>query len=257
MRDAAGMRCWDFSLRALLLLLAFGWPSLLTAEVSSSAFEAANKLYYEGKFAEAAPAYEKLVQAAPASAALYFNLGNAWFKAGQIGRAIVAYRKAERLTPRDPDIRANLQFARNQVQGPSLVPKRWQRGLDRLTLNEWTLLAAGALWIWLIALAIFQWRPAWRRNFRTLLLGLTVATVLLSACLAAAIDQQRSVQTAVLVAPETMVRNGPLEESKNLFAIHDGAELRVLERKDDWLLVAIDARRTGWLRREQVLPAAN
>ena len=75
-------------------------------------FDTANKLYEEGKFAEAAAAYESLVQSRQVSAALYFNLGNAWFKSGQIGRAIAAYRQAEQMTPRDPDLRANLQFAR-------------------------------------------------------------------------------------------------------------------------------------------------
>jgi Flp pilus assembly protein TadD len=69
---------------------------------------------------EAAAAYEQILTNGAVSPALYFNLGNAHFKAGQLGRAIAAYRQAERLTPRDPDVRANLQFARNRVQGPTL-----------------------------------------------------------------------------------------------------------------------------------------
>ena len=51
------------------------------------------------------------------------NLGNAYFKSGQLGKAIAAYREAEQMSPRDPDVRANLRFARNQVQGPTLRPR--------------------------------------------------------------------------------------------------------------------------------------
>ena len=108
-------------------------PAQSPGGVSATAFDSANKLYEEGKFAEAVSAYEKLAQSGETSAALYFNLGNAFFKSGQIGRAVAAYRTAEQLTPRDPDVRANLQFARNQAQGPTLSPGRWQRWLGRLS----------------------------------------------------------------------------------------------------------------------------
>src|SRR5207249_8839840 len=131
-----------------------------------------NKLYEQGKHSEAAANYEKLIQTGWVSAALYFNLGNALFKSGQIGRAIAAYRQAEQLAPRDPDVRANLQFARNQAQGPTLSPSRWQHGLGKLTLNEWTLLASGAVWLWFLLLAASQWRPVWRRSFGRLLVTL-------------------------------------------------------------------------------------
>src|SRR4051794_29504249 len=85
------------------LLALLGTPA--RAEDLAAAFDQANKLYEQGKFAEAAGAYEKLAQSTPASPALYFNLGNAWFKAGQSGRAIAAYRRAEILAPRDPNLR--------------------------------------------------------------------------------------------------------------------------------------------------------
>jgi len=122
--------------------------------------------YEEGKYNEAATAYAKLLQTGQTSAALYFNLGNAFFKSGQMGRAVAAYRLAGPTHSRDPDVRANLQFARNQIQGPTLLPGRWQRWLSRLTLNEWTFLAAGAVWVWLLLLAVRQWWPALKAPLR-------------------------------------------------------------------------------------------
>jgi tetratricopeptide (TPR) repeat protein len=221
----------------------------------AASFEEANKLYYEGKFPEAATAYEQLKQSGVKSPALYFNLGNALLKSGQPGRAILAYRAVERLTPRDPDVRANLQFARNQVQGPTIKPASWQISVAKLTLNEWTLLACGSVWLWLFIAAAWQWRSQWRRSLRGLLAGWGLASILICACFATALYENRFVQNAVVVAREAVVRHGPLQESQNAFTLHDGSEVRVLDRKDDWLFVTTDLRRAGWLRQDQVAMA--
>jgi tetratricopeptide (TPR) repeat protein len=229
------------------------FPAQSPAAVSAAAFESANKLYEEGKFTDAASAYEKLARSGETSAALYFNLGNAFFKSGQIGRAVAAYRTAEQITPRDPDLRANLQFARNQAQGPTLSPGRWQRWLGRLTLNEWTLLAAVAVWLWLLLLAVRQWRPALKPALRTYVLSLAILAGLLCACVAATLRETRFTRTAIVITADAVVRYGPLAESPTAFTVHDGAELRVLDQKDEWLQVSAGPRRVGWLRRDQTL----
>lgn len=240
-------------LLSLAWLVAALLPLCSQAAVPAAAFEAANKLYEEGKFADAATAYEKLAQSGQVSAALYFNLGNACFKSGQIGRAIAAYRAAQQITPRDPDLRANLQFARNQTPAPTLSLSRWQRWLGRLTLNEWTLLAAGAVWLWLLLLAVLQWRPTLRPALRSYVFSLAALAVLLCACVAAALGETRFTRIAIVVAREATVRYGPLAESPAAFTVHDGAELRVLDQKDEWLQVSAGPRRIGWLRRDQTL----
>lgn len=229
------------------------WPLAARPEAMSADFEAANKLYEEGKYAEAAASYEKLLQGGRVSAALYFNLGNAAFKSSQIGRAIGAYRQAERLAPRDPDVRANLQFARNQVQGPTLPTGRWQRWLNRFTLNEWTVMAAAVAWLLFLLLALLQWRPALKATLRRTVLAAAAGAVLLAACLGAALYQARSVRTAIVVRPEAVVRAGWFDESKEAFTVHDGAELKVLDQNDKWLQVTAGPLRLGWVPRKDVV----
>ncbi len=228
----------------------------LQAQDPASAFDAANKLYEQGKYAEAASAYDRLLQAGHASASVYFNLGNALFKSSQIGRAIAAYRHAERITPRDPDLRANLQFARKQPAGLTLSPTPWERWLGKLTLNEWTLLAAVAGWFWFLLLAVFQWRPALRRSLRPALFLLGIAALLLGGCLSAAFYHARFTHTAIVVVKDAPVHYGPFDESPRAFTVSDGAELRLLDHKDDWLQVATDPRHIGWLRRDQIMLAS-
>src|ERR1041385_4838407 len=79
---------------------------------TSDDFKAANQLYDAGKFAEAAAVYEKLE---PKTAHVYYNLGNAWFRQGKMGLAVLNYERARRLAPRDPDILANLKFAEQRL----------------------------------------------------------------------------------------------------------------------------------------------
>jgi tetratricopeptide (TPR) repeat protein len=234
-----------------------GFSSLPAAEPVASAFDAANKLYEQGKFTDAALAYEKILQSGPSSSAVYFNLGNARFKAGQIGKAIAAYQLAEKLIPRDPDLRANLRFARNQVQGPTLSPPLWKRWLGQLSVNEWTVLAAVALWLWFLVLCLLQWRPSLKPSLRFYALALGLFVAVSGTMLGVAWSQNRPANSAIVILPEAVVRQGPLDESRTNFTLHDGAEVQVLDRKDDWLQITIDPRRIGWVKRDQVLVAPN
>jgi tetratricopeptide (TPR) repeat protein len=241
-----------FIVIGLLLLGTLSSPWCKGAEVSA-AFDAANKLYDEGKFADAAAAYQKITDSGQTSATLYFNLGNACFKSGQIGKAIASYRRAEQATPRDPDIRANLQFARNQIQAPTATLSRWQIWLAKLTVNEWTVLSATILWLAFILLALAQLRPALKSDLRNYTIILFVAAALFGFCFASSFAESRPGRTAVVIAKDVSAHNGPLDESPNSFTLHDGAELRVLDQKDDWLQVTTDPQRIGWVKRNQVV----
>jgi tetratricopeptide (TPR) repeat protein len=245
----ARLRRLVFSLAALFIVCTS--PTSPAADVASE-FDSANQLYEQGKFAEAAVAYENLLRSGPVSPAIYFNLGNALFKDGQAGRALASYRKAEQLAPRDPDIRANLQFVRDQIQGPKLAPARWQRWLRTLTPNEWAALTSVSLWLCLISLATIQLRPTLKPTLRSVAWLGGVATVLLGGCLAVFLTLE-SGRTAIVTVHDAVVRKGPFEGSPTAFTVHDGAELSVLDEKNDWLQVTTDKARIGWLKREQVL----
>jgi tetratricopeptide (TPR) repeat protein len=249
---------WHLPAIVLLLLLA-ALP--LRAVEFAAAFEQANKLYEEGKYAAAVDAYNQLLETGSASEALYFNRGNALFKLGQVGRAIASYRLAEKISPRDPDLRANLQFARTQARGGSPYRREfWQRWLGTLTLNEWTFLTAGATWIFFMLLAAAQWRPELGRKLRVWLLAASAAVLLLGMSLAGVLNNDCFTTSAIVIAGEAEVRNGPLDESQTAFKVRDGVELNVLDRKDDWLEVVDSAQRVGWVRQNQMLilePAAS
>ena len=241
----------------ILLAAAAAWiftGGVLAAGIPAE-FNAANKLYAEGKFAEAAGTYKTILQSGAVSPALYFNYGNAEFKSGNLGRAIAAYRQTVQLTPRDAEVRANLEFARNQVQGPMLRESRWSRSagwLGMLTLNEWTGLAVVAFWLMFALLAAAQIRPALKTALGGFLQGAVAVAILSCACLGVNATIHFSRQTAVVVAPDATARSGPFDEAQTAFTAHDGAELAVLDRRDNWLQVTDGSGSIGWLQRQQV-----
>lgn len=236
----------------LLLSLLPIWAMAETADSLDAQFDAANKLYAQSKFADAAAAYEQIVTNGTVSAALYFNLGNAHFKAGQLGHAIAAYRQAEELSPRDPDIRANVQFARNQVQGPRLGMSVWRQKLGALSAKEWVILSTVAVWITFGSLIIRVIKPNLRTPLRWWTIGSIGGSLLIIVCTKLAISQSSSPQTAIIVINDATIRNSPFDESPSAFTAHDGAELRVLDHKDDWLQVTDGARNLGWVKRTAV-----
>jgi tetratricopeptide (TPR) repeat protein len=246
------MKRFLFILSAALLSA----TTLFASDVAAN-FSTANQLYSEGKFPQAAKAYAMILNSGAVSPNLLFNAGNAEFKSGNLGRAIASYRRAALLAPRDVDVRANLNFTRNQVQGGTLAESHWESMLGALTLNEWTVLAMIAFWLAFGLFAAMQLCPDWKNTLRGFVRVAAVATVLLGACLAAASSIHFSKQIAVVVSPDAVTRSGPFSDAQNAFAVHDGAELSVLDQRNGWVQVADNSGRSGWIQDGQVevLPA--
>jgi tetratricopeptide (TPR) repeat protein len=235
-------------LASILLCQVCSW-----AEDAGAAFEKANRLYEQGQYTEAIANYEALVQSGKYSAPLLFNLGNAYFKNGQLGRAIYNYRRAESLAPRDPDIQANLRFARDRISGSAPIQAPgWRRLLGYFSLNELAVTSAFALWLLIALLSAGRFRPALRPALRTYI---TVAGVFfwMSLCVLVVAYRAARVPSAIAVQDRLVVHLGPLTESQAAFTITDGTELRLENRREGWLQISDRSNRTGWVETNQVL----
>jgi tetratricopeptide (TPR) repeat protein len=188
-----------------------------------------------------------------------FNYGNAEFKSGNLGKAIAAFRRAELLAPRDSEIRANLAFCPQSGSGRDRSRKiSGKAGLAILSLDEWTIFTTIAFWLTFLLLAAKQLRPALAPRLKSANWIFAALTIFSGTILGVQAAGHFSNQTAVVISSEAQIRSGPFDDAQNAFAVHDGAELSVLDRHGDWIQIADGSGRTGWLQAKQVevLPGA-
>jgi tetratricopeptide (TPR) repeat protein len=236
---------------------------LLCAQLSVAApaddFKAANKLYDEGRFPEAAAAYEKIE---PKTAHVYYNLGNAWFREGKLGLAILNYELARRLAPRDLDILANLKFAEQRlgVDEANTPPRAAQRFLRAFvtsrTSTEWSIFELAALLLTVLATGGCIFLP----RTRTVLLVIAISGFAGFAVSAFALGYEtinnRTAPQAIAVTDQSDARFAPLPESTVHFKLAEGTQVVIREDRGQWLLVERADGQQGWVKSEAVTPIA-
>ena len=218
---------------------------------SETQFEEANRLYETGRFQEAAALY-RAAATNGVSANLLFNLGNAHFKAGQLGQAVASYQRSLRLEPRNPETQANLRFAREQANTQPPLLSLHQRWIRKLSLGEWSALASITITLFLILLTVRQLKPEAFAGKALWIQIIAAGTVITTLLLAMAASDYFSNNRAFVSVTKAVVRNGPLEESPESFKATDGMELLVHDRKGGFLEVETPLGQKGWVHTHDV-----
>ena len=211
----------------------------------------AKAAYDAADYGAAIELYRGLLAAGHDGGRLHYNLGNAYLRNGELGRAIAAYLRGRARLPRDGDLRANLEFARQSARDaiappapPPLVATLffWHFALSRAEL-AW-LVAALNLLLW-STLGVRLWRPALpaSKGAIALLLGLLIAT---GGSLA--VRTLSPARTVVVVPQEIPAFTAPDAESTLRFKLHAGSELRLRGRRDGWLRIALPGGEQGWIQ---------
>jgi tetratricopeptide (TPR) repeat protein len=236
-----------------LLLLSSPARAQDLARAQSLAAEG-DRAYESGEYESAAESYRAALEAGLDHPILHYNLGNAYFKQGELGEAIVQYRRALRQNPRDGAARANLERAESLIQDEALAPLSlplflrpvaWIYG--ELSLDEWIVVALIA-WFALCLLGALRcwWRPPALRGRGPLWVsGLAVALALAMASVHAEHELRRN--PAVVTAGEVDVRSGPGESYNLSFKIHEGLRVYVDDRRGEWSRVHLGGELVGWV----------
>ena len=233
------------ALIAVVLLAALPLAAAAQAPGDLEAMAASNALYEDGRYEQAARSYQQLADKGYDDPALYYNLGNAYFKDGDLGRAILNYLRAERIAPRDGDVKANLDLARSQtldvLETGDAPFVRFATGLLlRVTTGE---LGAIALASWLLfstSLLLAMIGPRrWLAWTRPVTLAATVLLLLGGGALAGRLYFDSASNEAVIVADEVDVVSGPGGRYTPEFTLHAGAETGLVERRGAWARIAL------------------
>jgi len=227
----------------------------LRAEEAGIRFSAANELYRAGKYREAAAAYGEIIANGYESPALYYNLGNTLFKTGDIPAAILNFERAARLSPGDDDIRHNLRLANLRIIDniepvPQLFFQAWWGDLVGSSSSAgWGTAAVSALWLAAILLAAYRLNRS-PLGQRLLLLGGVVAVLFsLFAFTAGAVQDGReaSGSEAILFTPSVSVKSAPDTQSADLFVLHEGVKMDLLDSVGEWRKIRLADGKIGWL----------
>jgi len=248
-----------FTIASVLVLLAALLPAgrAWSRPDAAALLAEARAAYDRGDYPAAIQTYQTLLVEGLDRAEIYYNLGNAEFRAGHVGRAIAAYRSALKRAPGDEDVRFNLNYAKAQVRQPPDPNGPLTRLLERwfmrwpgqvLTLAAWAVYAGfavcigvlvlrrgqGLLWRWLAAIfgMLFLVAAAWAA-FR--------------------LGAERDVAWGVVVAGQAEARNGPGEENQVGFTVPEGREVRVLGREGDWIAIGLPIEGyKGWVKAAEI-----
>src|SRR5205085_5336702 len=152
------------------------WASSAFAQ-SDPDFAKANEEFAQGHFKEAIAGYETLVHQGQRNANLFYDLGNAYFRTKDFGRAILNYERALALDRHHPEAKANLQIARDEARALELQPSRLERYFQPASANQYSVVAVVAFWLMIFAAAAMIFA---RRRSATLL-ALSVCCLLVCA----------------------------------------------------------------------------
>lgn len=239
----------SFLILAPILLLICA-SHLHSQENSTELFQRANRHYDSGNFKSAIQTYQQLLDRGIKDATLYYNLGNAHFRAKQLGKTILYYRKAQRLSPRDNDIEANLNYSRLFVidkikNSPNFSSVFIDKILNWGTVNEFTFL----VFLFYLGSASLGMVTFFKREkiIKRALAAFLVIFLVLIFFATIKISRDSQWQEAVIISSDVEVYSGPGKEFTLQFTGHEGLELKIEQEKDDWYLGALPNGAKGWL----------
>jgi len=215
-------------------------------------FAKANDEFAKGRFQEAVRDYESIVQTKQWSAPLFYNLGNAYYRADDFGRAILNYERALALDPNQPEAAANLALAREETRALELQHGRLDAALKHVAATPFAIAAAIGFWLMVFALALRILNR--RRSIIPLaiaVLGCLVAIA--SIALAYQIESSRK-NLAVVTGSEIRARLATADNASSVLQLPPGSEVQILSRRGDWVYAALPNNLRGWLPNSSVEP---
>ncbi|MBX3028444.1 BatD family protein [bacterium] len=242
---------------ALLLGAALLTTPARADDVPATAFYAGNEAYAAGRYDEAIASYQRARGGGVDSGALEFNLGNAFMKRGDIGRAIASYERAARLLPRDPDVGANLAFARERANLEPAGAPVWQRVFapfaHRATTAELATMFAALWWgFWALLVARLLWPAGQGALARAAIAAAVLAGIVALSLVVRVGWVERPGAAVVVAAGDTPVRFEPTANGTEHFIVTAGVDVSVREERDGWLLIARADGRRGWIPADAV-----
>lgn len=255
-------------IHARFLLFYIIWAGLIfpvpgLGQAPDALFLEGNRLYQQEKYPEAIARYQQILQNGLESVELYYNLGNAYFRSGDMGRAILNYERARRLAPLNDDIRYNLEIANLSIVDKIQTPPGFflTEILDdlidflglKLNLNAFIrlVLVIYIIFMAVIIIRLLSRNPGLRQKLFYGLIPVFVILFIFLVLLQIQIYKTTHTNEAVILVEEVDILGAPEENAKPLFALHQGTKVKInnllAKNSKTWLQIQLADGKTGWL----------
>ena len=222
---------------------------------AQTAFETGNQLYQKENYQEAITNYESVVASGKQSAALYFNLGNCYYKLHKVAPAVYNYEKALQLNPNDEEIKTNLDFARKMaIDDIKVIP---QVGFKKLIsdftsqhhYDTWAWIAVGLAFVFLAFFMGYYFSGTTFKK-RIFFLGMFLILIGITTAVSSGIFQKNRLaneKPAIVFAESISVKSEPKVASADTFVLHEGTKVYILESIANWKKIQLTDETTGWI----------
>lgn len=239
------------------IVVVFGIANL---SAQNEAIAKANSLYKKADYQGAAQLYEDIATRYGISPELYYNTGNAYYKAGEVGRSILNYERALRLSPNYDDAKANLELAQtkvvdNIVQVPPFFVKRWIALLIKtFSTDEWYTVSVLVFIITLLCFLyfIFGNNLTIRRIAFYGAFVLLIATITTISFAAIRHNQVNNHSEAIIMSPTVIIKSSPDKSGTDLFQLHEGTKVTIKNKLDEWSEIVVGNGNIGWLETKNI-----
>lgn len=245
----------------LILCVVAAMGNILAQNIGDTWFEQANAAYNAGSYDTAVVMYQKIIDADMESVPVYYNMGNAYYKLHNYPMAIYNYEKALKLDPSNDDVQTNLAIANLAIVDkiePMPQPfyvRWWQSARARLSGDQWAWCSIAFFALLLVAL--FMFLRSRRIGVRKLgFFGGIVFLVVFAVSIVFAAQLKQTAANhdqAIVMAPTATVKSTPNESSVDLFVLHEGTKVTILETSNGWNKIRIANGSLGWLEADKML----
>lgn len=243
----------------IYMLTVMGWA--FAQNPTDEWFDQANTAYNSGNYEDAVELYQKILNTDMESVPVYYNMGNAYYKMHEYPKAIYYYEKALKLDPSNEDARTNLEIANLAIVDkiepvPQSFIVRWWRSLRAMCSSDrwaWWSVAAFALLL-VCAFMFFRSRRIGLRKLGFFMGLIFLVVFALSVVFAAQLRHSATTQDqAIIMSPTVTVKSSPAEASVDLFVLHEGTKVTIMESSNGWNKVRIANGSIGWLEADKML----
>jgi tetratricopeptide (TPR) repeat protein len=246
-------------LSALLIsLIMSGFaPAALGQNDPSSLYKKANTYYQKQDYDNAIKTYEQLIAEGREASEVYFNLGNSYYKTGNTAKSILNYERAKRLAPDDEDIAFNLRVASLKAVDkiepvPDIFYIRWLRAIATAgSVSLWNTILILCIWLLFSSAAFFALsKSSFRKKAAFVFMLAFLFLGIVSGLIA---RQSNSImyheKYGIISSASVYIKSSPDEKGNDLFILHEGTKVQVLDELGEWQKVRIVNGSLGWMKK--------